>query len=216
MTGKIADRLGNANDSVTLARVSAVEPVIAAGSGIVHRTAAQTRIITAALDLFGEHGVSGTSLQMIADRIGVTKAAVYHQFNTKEEIVIAVVEVDFVGLESALDAAEVEPDRRRAREVLLSWVIDMAVQRRRIVSALQQDPVIVRLLAKHGPFLALMDRLFNILTGGDPSTSARVRGAMISAAIGGAVTHPLVMDLDDETLRAEMRKFTRELFELPE
>jgi hypothetical protein len=94
-------------------------------------------------------------------------------------------------------------------------VIDMAVQRRRIVSALQQDPVIVRLLAKHEPFLQLMARLFAILTGGDPSASARVRGAMISAAIGGAVTHPLVMDLDDETLRAEMRKFTRQLFELP-
>ena len=190
--------------------------MVATGLGSVPRSAAQTRIITAALDLFGEHGVSGTSLQMIADRIGVTKAAVYHQFNTKEEIVIAVVEVDFVGLESALDAAEVEPDRPRAREVLLTWVIDMAVQRRRIVSALQQDPVIVRLLAKHEPFLELMDRLFTILTGGDPSASARVRGAMISAAIGGAVTHPLVMDLDDETLRAEMRRFARQLFELPE
>jgi AcrR family transcriptional regulator len=30
--------------------------------------------------------VSGTSLQMIAGAMGVTKAAVYHQFKTKEEI----------------------------------------------------------------------------------------------------------------------------------
>jgi len=29
---------------------------------------------------------------MIADAIGVTKAAVYHHFNTKEEIVIAAAE----------------------------------------------------------------------------------------------------------------------------
>ena len=35
-------------------------------------TAAQTRIIDAALALFAEHGISGTSLQMIADAIGVT------------------------------------------------------------------------------------------------------------------------------------------------
>ena len=95
-------------------------------------------------------------------------------------------------------------------------MIDIAVQRRRIVSALQQDPVIVRLLAKHEPFLQLMDRLFTVLTGGDASAAARVRGAMISAAIGGAVTHPLVVDLDDETLRPQMRQFTRQLFELPE
>ncbi len=76
--------------------------------GSVPRSAAQTRIITAALDLFAEHGVNGTSLQMIADAVGVTKAAIYHQFKTKDEIVIAAVEVELVKLEAALDAAEAE------------------------------------------------------------------------------------------------------------
>ena len=178
------------------------------------RREAQARVVRAALELFGQHGVSGTSLQMIADAVGVTKAAVYHQFNTKEAIVIAVLEADLVQLESALDTAEAEPDRPRARAVLLALVIDLAVQRRRIVSALQQDPVIVRLLAKHEPFLHLMGRLFAVLTGDDATAAARVRGAMISAAIGGAVMHPLVAELDDETLRSEMSRFTRQLFDL--
>jgi AcrR family transcriptional regulator len=57
------------------------------------RSAPQTRILKVALDLFGEHGVSGTSLQMIADAVGVTKAAVYRQFKTKDEIIIAVTEM---------------------------------------------------------------------------------------------------------------------------
>ena len=70
--------------------------------------------------------MSGTSLQMIADAMGVTKAAVYHQFKTKEEIVIAVLEADLVRLESALDTAEAEQGPR-AREVLLTLVIDLAV-----------------------------------------------------------------------------------------
>ncbi|HEY3141184.1 MAG TPA: TetR family transcriptional regulator, partial [Acidimicrobiales bacterium] len=43
-------------------------------------SAAQARIITAALDLFAKHGVGGTSLGMIAKALGVTKAAVFHQF----------------------------------------------------------------------------------------------------------------------------------------
>jgi hypothetical protein len=47
--------------------------------GSTPNTPAQTRVIEAALALFAEHGISGTSLQMIADAIGVTKAAVYHQ-----------------------------------------------------------------------------------------------------------------------------------------
>ena len=32
---------------------------------------------------------------------------------------------------------------------------------------------------------------------------------MLSAAIGGAVIHPLVADLDDETLRAELLDVAR-------
>jgi AcrR family transcriptional regulator len=195
--------------------VSALEPVEISRSESVPRSAAQTRIVAAALDLFGRYGVSATSLQMIADTIGVTKAAVYHQYKTKEEIVIAVMDDDLRQLEAALDIAEAE-EGPRAREVLLTLVIDLAVQRRRIVSALQQDPVIIGLLAKHEPFLQLMDRLFAVLTGGDATASARVRGAMISAAIGGAVMHPLVVDLDDATLRSQMLQFTRALFELPE
>jgi AcrR family transcriptional regulator len=194
--------------------MSSSAPVAVQRLGSAPYSAAQMRIVNAALGLFGEHGVSGTSLQMIADAVGVTKAAIYHQFKAKEEIVIAVLEVDLMQLESALDVAEAEKDLPRAREVLLTLVIDLAVQRRRIVSALQQDPVIVRLLAKHEPFLALMDRLFTVLTGGDTGAEARVRAAMISAAIGSGVMHPLVVDLDDETLRAQILRFARQLFDL--
>ena len=74
-------------------------------------TAAQERIVRAALDLFATHGVGGTSLQMIADAIGVTKAAVYHQYNTKEEIVVAATEVELMRLEPAMDAAEASGSR---------------------------------------------------------------------------------------------------------
>src|SRR5512145_946533 len=88
--------------------------------GSASYTAPQTRIIEAALVLFAEHGISGTSLQMIADAIGVTKAAVYHQYNTKDEIILAVAQVVLAGLEAALTAAEAERSRTRAREVLIA------------------------------------------------------------------------------------------------
>ena len=104
-------------------------------------SAAQTRILIAALDLFAEHGVSATSLQMIADAVGVTKAAVYHQFKTKDEIIVAVTEMQLARLEDALEAAE---NRPQARELLLKRVIDMAVEERHMVSLLQFDPVIAR------------------------------------------------------------------------
>ena len=94
--------------------MSSAQPVAATPLTPLERSAAQTRIITAAIPLFAEHGVNGTSLQMIADAIGVTKAAIYHQFKTKDEIVVAAVEVDLAKLEIALDAADAEASLPRA------------------------------------------------------------------------------------------------------
>ncbi len=195
--------------------MSLAEPPTVARLGSVTRSAAQSRIINAALDLFAEHGVNGTSLQMIADAIGVTKAAIYHQFKTKDEIVFAAIEVEMVKVEAALEAAEADALSPRGRELVLTQVIDLAVERRRMVSAVQNDPVVVRFLANHEPFRQLMDRLAVALTGGDTGADARVRAAMVSAAIGGAVMHPLVIDLDDATLRARLLDLSRELLGLP-
>ncbi len=81
------------------------ERVTAGRFSAVQRSAAQHRVLDAALTLIADHGVGGTSLQMIADAVGVTKAAVYHQFKTKEEIVIALTERELGRLDDALEAS---------------------------------------------------------------------------------------------------------------
>src|SRR5579863_5506888 len=100
---------------------------------------AKARITAASLELFARHGVGGTSLQMIADDIGVTKAAVYHQYKTKDEIVRAVAGAEFDRLETVLDVAETEVDPDRAREVALTMIIELAVARRRENSTILTD-----------------------------------------------------------------------------
>lgn len=45
------------------------------------------RLLEAATELFNQHGLAGTSLQMIADRLGVSKPALYHHFRSREDIV---------------------------------------------------------------------------------------------------------------------------------
>ena len=179
-------------------------------------SAAQNRVISAALDLFAEHGVNGTSLQMIADAIGVTKAAVYHQFKTKEEIVVAAADVELLRVEAAVDAAESETSPARARDVLLERVIDLAIERRRKVSTLLNDPVVVRIFARRKPFQQLMGRLSSLLIGDGGGTAARLPAAMLLAAISGAVMHPLVVDLDDDTLRSQLLHLARRFLDLPE
>ena len=179
--------------------------------GAASYTAAQSRVIDAALELFAEHGVSGTSLQMIADAIGVTKAAVYHQYNTKDEIVLAVAEVVLTRLESAVTAAEAIRSRSGARAALIAEMIDLAVEQRRWTSILQQDPVMLRFLQEHAPFRRVMGRLNRLLMGGESDPRARVLAATLAAAVAGTVIHPLVLNLDDESLRTQLLKQLRKL-----
>jgi len=182
----------------------------------VSYSAAQTRIIEAALVLFAQQGVGGTSLQMMADAIGVTKAAIYHQFKTKDEIILAATEVVLAGIARAVDAAEAERSRSRARDVLIGQMIDLAVERRRVVSILQRDPIMVRFLEEHEPFRRVMERLYRVLMGDHAGAAARVQAAMLSAAIAGAVIHPLVLDLGDDALRSQLLQFARRFPQLPE
>ena len=49
-----------------------------------------------AVELFSERGYDKTSLREIADRLGVTKAALYYHFRSKEDIVRSLVN-DYFG-----------------------------------------------------------------------------------------------------------------------
>jgi AcrR family transcriptional regulator len=173
-------------------------------------SAAQIRVATAATELFSTHGVAGTSLQMIADAIGVTKAAVYHQFNTKEAIVLACAEIQLATLERHLDNAE-SRDPERTRTAVLAAVVDLAVARRRTVGTLQNDPSIARLLAEHPPFRQIQTRLRRLLSGETATPTSQVRSAMIFAALTSAIAHPIVADLDDATLRRELLQLVERL-----
>ncbi len=193
-------------------RSAADDPRARPGSS---HSAAQLRVIDAALDLFVEHGVGGTSLQMIADRIGVTKAAVYHQFPTKEEIVLAAAGAELARVEAIIEAGEAEPDVARAQEVVVHGIVDLAVERRRAEGSLVTDPVIVRYYTNHKPFRQTMERLYALLLGGQVGPDARLSASMLTAAIGGAAMHPMVVDLDDEALRSGLLRLATRFLDPP-
>jgi hypothetical protein len=47
----------------------------------------------------------------------------------------------------------------------------------------------------------------------DTAEDARVSAAMLSGAIAVGVVHPLVADIDDDTLRVQLLRITRRLFD---
>lgn len=176
---------------------------------------AQARIIAAANELFARHGVAGTSLQMIADEIGVTKAAVYHQYPSKDEIVLAVAEYELAKLAEVVESAEAQLAPEQQRDALLAGMIDLAVDRRRATSTILGDPAVVGFFADHDAFRDVMHRVRRLLIGDERGPEARIEVAMLIAAISGAAMNPVVADLDPETLRRQLLRLARRFLDLP-
>lgn len=74
------------------------------------------QILRAALEVFHEHGERGSSLKEIADRVGMSQAGVLHYFDSREELLLAVLaERDALDTESVADATS--PGEAVARTV---------------------------------------------------------------------------------------------------
>ena len=171
----------------------------------IPQSAPKSRILEVALQLFSEHGVAGTSLQMIADTIGVTKAAVYHQFKTKDEIVIGSTWLIFEKLLATVERGSAAPTAKAAREVVVNDLIDLAVESRGLASFLQRDPIMLRYFEEHEPFSNILASLAQFLLGGDTRQKSRVAAALIITGIGSSVMHPIVSDISDQALRKHLR-----------
>jgi AcrR family transcriptional regulator len=180
---------------------------------VTPRGQGRTRVLAAALELFATHGVSGTSLQMIATHLGVTKAAVYYQFHTKEEIVLAVIEPAFTDMRAFVTAAEGADTPDSATDIALHGLVDLLVRHRRVMAALYRDPEVDRIAQAHDTFEDLTDRLAHLLLGPHPDTRRRVAVSVLGAGLAQAGIDAHLADLDDDVLRTELLHVGRTLIE---
>lgn len=60
-------------------------------------------ILEAAIHVFSKHGIDGASMSEIADTAGVSKATIYHYFESKDELIEALVRKLFEFDRSAID-----------------------------------------------------------------------------------------------------------------
>lgn len=51
----------------------------------------RSKLIEAAIGAFAEGGIDGTSLEQVAERAGLTKGAIYSNFGSKDDLVLAVI-----------------------------------------------------------------------------------------------------------------------------
>ncbi len=62
------------------------------GRGRPRDPEADVAILRAALDMFAEHGVDGTSIEQVAKRAGVAKLTVYRRWSSKEDLLAQAIE----------------------------------------------------------------------------------------------------------------------------
>ncbi|RDH79684.1 TetR/AcrR family transcriptional regulator [Mycolicibacterium moriokaense] len=158
------------------------------------------RVLGAALELFADHGVSGTSLQMIADRVGVAKASVYYQFHTKEDIVLALMSPVFDDIARLVKIAEVVGPVKARRDVAISGLVELAVRNRNLTTVFFGDPAVDDLVRSHEEFAAAIEGFDTLLVGQDPDDRTRVAMSVITAGIYGTAINPHLADMSDDVL----------------
>ncbi|MEU1849842.1 TetR/AcrR family transcriptional regulator [Streptomyces sp. NPDC019990] len=77
------------------------------------------RIQDVALGLFAEQGYEKTSLREIAERLDVTKAALYYHFKTKEEILVSIFEDLTQPIEELIDWGRRQPHTLATKQEII-------------------------------------------------------------------------------------------------
>jgi AcrR family transcriptional regulator len=177
-------------------------------------TGTRQRIIDTAIRLFTRHSFAGSSLQMIADELGFTKAAVYHHFHTREELLGAVVEPVFGQLRAVIEQAEAQRGRNARAEHMLAGYADLAVRHRALMSVLAGDSGVIELLRAQGQFDDLINRQIKLLADVDPGPGGLIKAAVLLAGIAGAALPSTVLDIDDDALRQHLIETGRRILGL--
>ncbi|WP_120308980.1 TetR/AcrR family transcriptional regulator [Mycolicibacterium celeriflavum] len=166
-------------------------------------TDTRQRLIDAAVALFTRHSFAGTSLQMIADELGFTKAAIYHHFRTREELLGAVLEPILGKLRSVVEAAEARRTPQARAEWMLSGYADVAVRNRGLVAVLAADPSVATALQQRRDWSDLITRQLRLLADVEPGPAGEIKAAMVFAGMAGAVG-PMWVQFDDDALATHL------------
>jgi AcrR family transcriptional regulator len=168
------------------------------------RTDTRDRALSVALKLFAQQGYTVTSLREIAEHLGVTKAALYFHFRTKEEILTAILRGYLDGIAALVVAAEAEPRSAEQRERLLRafavhqehWGSDLTLLVRQNQTEIHGLPIAAEIKE-------VMQSLITVLAPleSTPAQRLRVRTALTTFQVAA-----LTAARDEEGAEAELRE----------
>ena len=148
------------------------------------------RIQSVALELFAEHGYEKTSLREIAERLDVTKAALYYHFKSKEDIVRSFTEDYVTDLDALIAWGAAQPPTEETRGLLLDRYSRIVGHRLGVLRFLEQNQAAVHHLMTEGQqdrkklFRTQFETLRDLLAGPDAPLRDRVRASVAVVSVG--------------------------------
>jgi AcrR family transcriptional regulator len=174
--------------------------------------AARTRqsVLDAARRLFFAHGYAATSLQDIADELGVAKANVYYYFRTKDSLMAELLAERIRDLATVLaDASAIEERDTRAQHLIDGFVEQVVIAHRSLAPVDFADPVIRSLPDVSARIEELTVRAATLLFGPAPTPRQRASLALV-LDLKPALRE--LTDLPDADIRAALSDLCRALF----
>lgn len=172
------------------------------------------RVLDVALRLFALNSFAGTSLQMIADEMGITKAAVYHHFHTREELLSALATPALVEMREEVRVAEqLRTPHARADRMLVGFV-ELAVRHRKLTAILGADQAIARLLMTQTHYGELVGRPLALLAEALPEPAGRINATLALAGIASTAGADVLADVSDDTMRRHLLETGRRILGL--
>jgi len=186
-------------------------PVRSMSSRAVQAERTRQQILQTAQRLFAERGYDATSLQMIADEMGLTKAAVYYHFRAKTDILHAAMEPGIRRLEGLLDEAAALRGRRARIEYLVNGFVDFLIRHRHYAVMASTDPA-----AKRDKLdteaMTMRRRALTLLFGDNPTGAERL---CFNAMFFIPECLPDLADLTDDELREALQTAILHMLRVP-
>ncbi|MCH5675017.1 TetR/AcrR family transcriptional regulator [Streptomyces gilvus] len=133
------------------------------------------RIQDVALELFAEQGYEKTSLREIAERLDVTKAALYYHFKTKEEILVSIFEDLSQPIEDLIEWGKGEPHTLETKREIVRRYHEALSEARPLFRFMQENQAAVKELRIGETFRHRMMGMRDILIDPDATLVDQVR-----------------------------------------
>ncbi|MGH3377486.1 MAG: TetR/AcrR family transcriptional regulator [Actinoallomurus sp.] len=180
------------------------------------RSGTREKIQAVAVELFAEHGYEKTSLREIAERLEVTKAALYYHFNTKEDIVVSLFDDLIAKLDEIIAWAMDQPRTLETRqEVIRRYGVVARNRPKSMMRFVQESKATLRELAVGECLQSRFQTLAGVLHLPDASPAEQLRCSIALLSVSAAPFMLKELDATDDEKYAAGLELALELVSSP-